>query len=402
MTALIKYETARAALAEARTLDEVKDIRDKAEAIRAYARMAKDQQLEIDATEIRVRAMRRIGEMMEDGKDERAGHGGDRKSKDSEKPLKPTLAEAGIDKNLAHQARQLAAMTEEEFEHSLTAWRAHVSAESKRVTVNLLKEGRQSQRKAGYEQRVSNGCTADDLETLIRAGKKFRAILADPPWHFVARSEKGEGRSASQHYITDREQAEQIKALPIRELTAADCVLFMWMVDWAPQLALDVIDAWGFAHKTAAFTWAKQNQSGDGWFMGNGSEACWLATRGHPKRLNADVRQLVIARVTEHSRKPDEIHDRIERLVAGPYLELFARRERANWVTWGNELEFKLPPHDRETEETTKSAEAMTAPRISPLEAIAFATEQITAAHDGLDLPSFLRIGHPECWRKDK
>jgi hypothetical protein len=45
----------------------------------------------------------------------------------------------------------------------------------------------------------------------------------------------------------------------------------------------------------------------------------------------------------EHSRKPDEIYDRIERLVTGPYLELFARRERHNWVTWGNELAFKPP-----------------------------------------------------------
>ena len=68
-------------------------------------------------------------------------------------------------------------------------------------------------------------------------------------------------------------------------------------------------------------------------------EQCWLGTRGNPKRLNADVRQAIISPRREHSRKPAEIHDRIERLVAGPYLELFAREERPGWTVWGNETD---------------------------------------------------------------
>jgi N6-adenosine-specific RNA methylase IME4 len=80
-------------------------------------------------------------------------------------------------------------------------------------------------------------------------------------------------------------------------------------------------------------------------------EACWLATRGAPKRLHADVRQLIVAPIMEHSRKPDEAYERIERLVEGPYLELYARRPRPGWTSWGNELAFELPPHDPETGE---------------------------------------------------
>jgi N6-adenosine-specific RNA methylase IME4 len=79
-------------------------------------------------------------------------------------------------------------------------------------------------------------------------------------------------------------------------------------------------------------------QIGCGYWTRSNTEPCLLATRGAPKRLNADVRMAIIAPRREHSRKPDEVHDRIERLVAGPYLELFARRPRPGWTVWGNEV----------------------------------------------------------------
>ena len=181
------------------------------------------------------------------------------------------------------------------------------------------------------------------INTLAAYGFKAAAILADPPWRFVTRSERGEGRSANQHYRTDA--LGQIKALPVAQLAAPDAVLFVWMVDWCPAAALEVIAAWGFKHITTAFTWAKQNESGEGWHMGQGywtradPEACWLATRGSPKRLYADVRQLIVAPVMEHSRKPDGVHERIERLASGPYCELFARQKRKGWDVWGNQTD---------------------------------------------------------------
>jgi len=108
--------------------------------------------------------------------------------------------------------------------------------------------------------------------------------------------------------------------------------------------ALEVIEACGFDYKTAGFLWVKTNPgievvtlTGKGLFTGMGyatrsnSEACLLTTRGSPLRLSADVHQIVIAPVAEHSEKPDEVYRRIERLYPGPYLELFARKERAGW-----------------------------------------------------------------------
>ena len=66
-------------------------------------------------------------------------------------------------------------------------------------------------------------------------------------------------------------------------------------------------------------------------------EQCLLATRGHPARLAKDVKRLVIEKRREHSRKPDCVRDRIERLVTGPYLELFGRETKKGWDCWGNE-----------------------------------------------------------------
>lgn len=174
----------------------------------------------------------------------------------------------------------------------------------------------------------------------------YGAILCDPPWSFKTWSEKGEDRSAEQHYSTMN--VRHIGRLPVESLAARDCVMFMWATWPTINQAMWLIDAWGFTYKTCAFDWMKADpyrlfaddatpQVGMGYWTRSNTEPCLLATRGKPKRLHADVRQGIIAPRREHSRKPDGIHDRIERLVGGPYAELFARQSRLGWDTWGNE-----------------------------------------------------------------
>jgi N6-adenosine-specific RNA methylase IME4 len=136
---------------------------------------------------------------------------------------------------------------------------------------------------------------------------------------------------------------EQIKALPVAEIAAPDAALFLWAIDSMLPAAFEVIEAWGFTFKTVGFTWAKTNAKSPGYFTGLGywtrcnPEQCLLATRGRPRRLNRDVPQLIVAPRREHSRKPDEVRNRIQRLVAGDYCELFARESAPSWVSWGNE-----------------------------------------------------------------
>jgi N6-adenosine-specific RNA methylase IME4 len=174
----------------------------------------------------------------------------------------------------------------------------------------------------------------------------FGAILADPPWPFATWSHKGQGRSGEAHYSTLLHS--DLEEMSIAKLAAPDSVLFMWVVQTQIPQAVRLFEAWGFALKSCAFAWMKGDghqlfpddppmQMGMGKWTRAEFEQCWLGTRGAPRRLDAGVRQVLVEKRREHSRKPDGIHERIERLVAGPYLELFARQTRPGWTVWGNE-----------------------------------------------------------------
>jgi N6-adenosine-specific RNA methylase IME4 len=169
------------------------------------------------------------------------------------------------------------------------------------------------------------------------------ALLVDPPSPFRVRSPKGEGRSACRHYSTMTVDA--IKAYPVADMAAADAWLFLWATTPLLPTALDVLRTWGFTYSGTAFCWAKLNPSGNGFHVGLGFttrkniELCLLGRRGGPRILAHDVRELIVTPRRQHSRKPDEQYERIERLVAGPYLEIFARERRPGWHCIGDEVD---------------------------------------------------------------
>lgn len=179
----------------------------------------------------------------------------------------------------------------------------------------------------------------------------FGAIYADPPWGFKTWSgpeKKVASRSTVAPYQT-MEMAD-IAALPVAKLAAENCCLFLWVV-W-PTLpdAIKLIEAWDFTYKTCAFSWMKADpyrlfaleedvRMGLGYWTRANSEVCLLATRGKPKRRDNSVRQGIIEPIRQHSRKPDCVPSRIEQLVEGPYLELFARTQRPGWTVWGNQTD---------------------------------------------------------------
>jgi N6-adenosine-specific RNA methylase IME4 len=174
----------------------------------------------------------------------------------------------------------------------------------------------------------------------IRAG----ALLVDPPWSWKARSSKGDGRSACQHYSVM--SLDDLKAYPpVFEMAAADSWLFLWVVSSMLPAGLEVMRAWGFEYSSTAFVWVKQNKAGDGFVTGmgmttrKGAEICLLGKRGSPRIRAHDVRELIISPRREHSRKPDEQYERIERLCDGPYVELFARQRRHGWISLGDEID---------------------------------------------------------------
>ena len=171
--------------------------------------------------------------------------------------------------------------------------------------------------------------------------QKYQVIYADPPWDYQQCRLSG---SAKKHYPTMR--IEKLCALPVAEIADRDCALFLWAT--FPQLpeALRLIKAWGFVYKTVAFVWLKQNRKALTWFYGLGfwtrsnAEICLLATKGHPKRQSAGIHQLVISPVERHSKKPDEVREKIVELMGDvPRIELFARQQTPGWDVWGNEVE---------------------------------------------------------------
>jgi N6-adenosine-specific RNA methylase IME4 len=178
---------------------------------------------------------------------------------------------------------------------------------------------------------------------------KYGVIYADCPWSFAVYSNKGKGRSADAHYKTMT--LDDIKSYPVQEYAADHSVLLLWVTDPMLSYGMEVIKAWGFAYKTVAFYWCKTKNNaiapwqssdfpiGTGYWSRANPEQCLLATRGYPRRRFADVRKLIITPRREHSRKPDEIYERIERLCSGPYLELFARNRHPGWDAIGDEVE---------------------------------------------------------------
>jgi N6-adenosine-specific RNA methylase IME4 len=354
-TGLALYDAARRALAEAVAVDEVKNILDLAVAIRVLAKQAKDRDLEADAVELRMRATRRLAELIKAQKQtvglakggkpyHRSGFTG------LPQNLVATLAEAGIDKNLAHQARVLGALSDDKFKALVTDAHDKVA----RAVRNAVREVEILQEREAYAARTSQGGTVADLEALAASGYRAKVVYVDVPSEFEVYSGKGKQRAAERYYDTMTPDALKAMAPLVQALAADGCALLYWTTGPQMKHALDIVEAWGFTFKTLGFVWVKTNPSSGTrdlkdlshddlhWGMGYTTranvEVVVLATRGAPMRLAADVHQVVIAPVGEHSEKPEEVARRIERLYPGPYLELFARRERDGWKTWGDEL----------------------------------------------------------------
>jgi N6-adenosine-specific RNA methylase IME4 len=154
---------------------------------------------------------------------------------------------------------------------------------------------------------------------------------------------------------------DDIAALPVRDLAAPDAHLFLWATGPCLRQAFEVMEAWGFRYSAIAFTWVKLKRShnpaqlrilpladfdlhvGLGLTTRKNAEFCLLGRRGNARRNAKDIREIILSPVREHSRKPDEAYERVQRYCDGPYLELFARQQRRGWTAWGNETAKFVP-----------------------------------------------------------
>lgn len=173
----------------------------------------------------------------------------------------------------------------------------------------------------------------------LRPAGGFDLIMADPPWSYEMRSDKGYEKSPQAQYQTM--DAATIKALPVEVLAAPNCLLWLWGVGPMMPLALEVCAAWGFEFKTLGW-WVKQTKSGKqtfgtGYILRGAGEPFLIGTRGAPKTTKG-TRNTIMGLIREHSRKPDEVYAKAEQLMPeARRLDLFSRQARPGWTAWGDE-----------------------------------------------------------------
>lgn len=319
------FEKARQALIEASSYDEVKDIRDTAIAMQAYAEQAKDTTLEINAARIKLRAERRAGEMlagMEKAKGAEGNPGGRgasivRCNDVTAQP--PTLSEIGITKRQSSDWQGLAKMDEASFEAELE------KNDTPRTSTVLHRKISKHERKQKHSEMP---------KVQIPEGE-YDVIYADPPWRYNDKCEDGAIQSggAEKHYPT-----MSIQELCDMEVPAADnAVLFLWVTSPLLEECFAVIKAWRFKYK-ASFVWDKVKHN-MGHYNSVRHEFLLICTKGSktPEHVKLFDSVQSIER-TKHSTKPEEFRDIIETLYpSGKKLELFARKTTDGWTTYGNE-----------------------------------------------------------------
>ena len=187
----------------------------------------------------------------------------------------------------------------------------------------------------------------EKLETLAARDGPFDVVLADPPWLYWG--DPGKNAAAGKHYdlMTD----EELHALPVRSILAPRAVLLIWTTSSSLARAVHLMDAWGLHYRGVAFDWVKVRK--DGKPMGARGVrpsitkplteqmlAASTMPRGRPLPLSDEsICQTVFAPVGEHSAKPEEVQDRLDRMYPGTRrLEMFARRRRPGWSAWGNQV----------------------------------------------------------------
>lgn len=330
---LVKYDAACRAIADAKRVDDVKSIKDKAEAMRAYARQIKNPQLEADAWEIRKRAEARLGELSAAlEKAHKIGQGKKVQFPADGKLKAQTLKAAGISTSAANRYEQFSRLPIREQEKRIAKGRAAIE-EGKSVADIIITQGDKKEKRAEREQELAQ-------RIIALPATKAGVIVADPEWRFEPWSrETGMDRAADNHYPTS--VLDVIKSRDVASIAAKDCVLFLWAT--VPMLphALAVMEAWGFDYRSH-FVWNK-DRIGTGYWNRNKHELLLVGVRGNipAPAMGEQWHSVIDASVGEHSAKPECFLELIEQYFPNlPKIELNRRgAARPRWDAWGNELQ---------------------------------------------------------------
>ncbi|MCC6127448.1 MAG: hypothetical protein IT426_21020 [Pirellulales bacterium] len=179
----------------------------------------------------------------------------------------------------------------------------------------------------------SSSGIAIDLQTLIQAGRRFSTIYADPPWPYNNQATRA---ATCNHYPAMT--LDEICNEPVKTLCEDNAHLHLWTTNAFLLNAFEVMDAWGFDYKSC-FIWVKP-QMGIGNYWRVSHEFLLFGIRGKSPFLDKGQRSWIEMERTEHSRKPAEVRNLIEKVSPGPYLEMYGRQVPSNstWTVYGNQV----------------------------------------------------------------
>lgn len=334
---LTRYDTMRQAIIEAKNIDDVKEIIDKSEALRHYAKQVGESlQNQNMIADIKIRAERQAGKLTREIP-RKAGRRTDLTSGHDVQRLKTkaeVLQEAGIDVKTATRWEAEAAIPDEVFE----AYVAETKGEGKELTsaglLQIAKQQKRAEREDKREQRrQTNADKAIEAQNPLDIGARFATILIDPPWDWGDEGDINQMGRAKPDYATMT--IEQLAALPVGELADVDCHIYLWITNRSLPKGFALLEGWGFRYITC-LTWVKPHFGMGNYFRGQ-TEHILFGVKGSQMLRRHDVATVFHAERGKggHSSKPPMIYGLIESCSPGPYLEMFSRVERDNWYGWG-------------------------------------------------------------------
>lgn len=327
---LVLLSQARMAIEESRSIHEIKDIRDKAEAIRLYAKQSGDG-LEVQnaAAEVKIRAERRAGELlkqMADAGERSGGRGGDRKSSDA--VSLDSLSDIGVTRKQSSRWQREASVLEEDFERHVEDFKSNGRELTSKSVIKLAhrQPATPDTIDVSFDGQTRIVSSLDELN-----GEEFGTIYADPPWQYGNQATRA---STDNHY--DTMTVDALCELPVGQLAADKSHLHLWTTSGFLFDAARIIEAWGFTYKSH-FVWVKP-QMGIGNYWRLSHEILLLGVRGGLRFNDKSLRSWGEFDRASHSEKPEAIRGMIERASRGPYLELFGRKRVVGWTVFGNQI----------------------------------------------------------------
>jgi N6-adenosine-specific RNA methylase IME4 len=318
---LSHFDKARHELAMAQSVDEVKGIRDKAEALRAYAKQAGESlEMQNQCAEIKLRAERRAGELL---KEQRLNKGQLLRGRTmTPRDEAPKLEDVGINKSQSSRWQQMADLPEEKFEEHI----AKTKEERKELTTNSVLRLSRDVKEAEAKENV--------VDMPMPIGK-YKTIVIDPPWPVqkILR-DVAPNQDAMDYPVMS---LEEITALPVSEIAMTNCHLFIWTTNKFLPKAIEIANHWGFRY-ILTMVWHKSGGFQPFDLPQYNCEFVIYARKGTP--TFSDLKDFFCCfdgQRREHSRKPDEFYETIGRVTEGPRIDYFSRERRDGYEQFGNE-----------------------------------------------------------------